>query len=269
MYKLLKIDFRKYFYSKSFWVLLSIYLFLNVVAFFTIELMLNNMVINAEQNSPMPVKIPTFSLYNFPLIWHNLAFLGGFFKIWLALIVVIHITGEFSARTTRMNIMNGLSRNQFLYSKVLFAILVSLLATITLLLSGSLLGLLNAEQVSLSLFLEKIQFIPAYFLELLTFNLIAMVVAFLLRQSGLAIGILALYYYLIEPILSYVLPDSIVPYLPVESMGNLIDIPNSSLMKMFGVNFSESVSIPDMITSLAYCALSILIVYLVVNRRDF
>ncbi len=268
MYRLIRIDFRKYMYNKPFWVLLSIYVVLNVIAFFSVESILNNMVVNAEKNSPMPVTIPGFTLYNFPLIWHNLTFLGGFFKIWLALIVIISITGEFSNKTIRLNIMAGLSRTDFLFSKVLFVGLLSFLSVLVLFLSGAILGMIKSEQLTLILFVEKIAFLPAYFLELFAFSTFAMAFAFVIQRTGLSIALFALYYYLIEWVLSFALPDEIADYLPIESMGNLIDAPNSSLMQMFGVNFSEVVSIPDVITSVIYCLLSILIVYLMINRRD-
>ncbi|MEJ2594779.1 MAG: ABC transporter permease subunit [bacterium] len=165
MYRLLKIDFRKYMYSKPFWVLLSVYILLNVIAFFSIESLLNNMVVNAEKNSPMPVTIPGFSLYNFPLIWHNLTYLGGFFKIWLALIIIISITNELSSKTIRLNIMAGLSRTDFLYSKLLFVGLLSFLSVLVLFLSGAILGIIKSEQLTFGLFIEKITFLPAYFLD--------------------------------------------------------------------------------------------------------
>jgi ABC-2 type transport system permease protein len=255
-------------YSKPFWVLLSVYILLNVIAFFSIESLLNNMVVNAEKNSPMPVTIPGFSLYNFPLIWHNLTYLGGFFKIWLALIIIISITNELSSKTIRLNIMAGLSRTDFLYSKLLFVGLLSFLSVLVLFLSGAILGIIKSEQLTFGLFIEKITFLPAYFLELFAFGTFAMAFAFVIQRTGLSIAFFALYYYLVEWILSIALPDEIADYLPTESMGNLIDAPNSSLMQMFGVNFSEVVSIPDVITSLIYCLLSILIVYLMINRRD-
>lgn len=268
MFRLLKIDFRKYYYSKSFWILIAIYLSLNVLTFFLAELVLNNMVVNAEQNAPMQMTIPGFSLYDFPLIWHNLTFLGGFLKIFLALIVIISITNEFSQKTVRLNIMSGLSRNQFLVSKVFFVAIVSGLSTFILFLSGTILGLMKAEQLSFMLFFEKIEFIPAYFLELYTFTSIAMVVAFWLKRSGIAIGFMALYFYIIEPVLSFLVPEQLEPYLPMEAIGNLIDVPNSSMMQMFGVNFSEAVSMPDLVSCLIYCLLSFLAVYLMINRKD-
>jgi len=43
MFRLLKIDFRKYFYNKTFWVLVAIYVVLNVVAFSVMEKALNGL----------------------------------------------------------------------------------------------------------------------------------------------------------------------------------------------------------------------------------
>jgi len=154
---------------------------------------------------------------------------GGFFKIFLALIVIVSVAGEFSYKTIRQNVMNGMSRSEFLFSKVLFIFNLSLLSALVLFLTGTVLGLIKSEQVTFQLFFEKIEFIPAYFLELFTFNALALLIAFLLKKSGLAIGLLALYFYIIEPVASFIVPEKVAGYLPVEAMGNLIDKPNSPL----------------------------------------
>lgn len=267
MYRLLKIDFRKYYYSKIFWILVSIYLALIVLVFFSAEKILNSVIIEqAGQNSPVPV--PSFSLYSFPLVWHNLTFVGGFFKIFLALIVMSFITNEFTYKTIRQNVMMGMSRTNFLFSKLLFVFGLSFLSTFILFISGSILGIMHTEQPTMALFLEKIEFLPAYFLELFTFNSMALLLAFLIQRSGLSIGLLALYYYIIEPIISFILPEKISAFLPVVAMGNLIDIPNSSLMKMFGVNFSELVSMPDVYICITYSILFIGVTYWLIRKKD-
>lgn len=266
MYRLLKIDFRKYFFSKTFWVLISMYLALIVIVFFSAEKIINNVVVDLGQGAPMPV--PEFSLYSLPLVWHNLTFVGGFFKIFLALIVMSFITNEYTYKTIRQNIMMGMSRSQFLLSKVLFVFNLSLLSTLILFISGSILGVMYTEQPTAALFFEKIEFLFAYFLELFTFCSMAMMLAFLLQRSGLSIGLLALYYYIIEPVLSFMVPEKVTKYLPVESMSNLIDIPNSSLMKMFGVNFKEYISVPDVYTCIVYSLLFIGITYWLIRKKD-
>jgi len=186
----------------------------------------------------------------------------------LALIVMVFITNEFTYKTARQNVMNGLSRADFLWSKVLFMLNLCLVSTLILLLSGLILGGMTTEELSLSVVMEKMAFIPAYFLELFTFCSMAFLIAMTLKRSGLSIGLLAFYYYILEPAMSFMLPDPAARYLPVEAMSNLIDIPNSALMKMFGINFSESVSIPDAITCLIYCFLFIGIVFLAQTKKD-
>jgi len=266
MINILKIDFRKYFFSKVFWILILVYLALITIVFFSSENMLNNAIIEAGKGAPLT--IPNFSLYSLPLVWHNLTFVGGFFKIFLALIVLTFITNEYSHKTVRQNIMMGMSRGQFLFSKVLFVFILSLLSTLILFISGSILGILHTESVTSALFFEKIVFLPAYFLELFTFCSLALMLAFLIQRSGLSIGLLALYYYIVEPIAARMLPDKVSKFLPVESMGNLIDIPNSSLMQMFGVNFREYISMSDVFICIAYSIIFTGIAFLVISRKD-
>lgn len=237
-----------------------------MLTFFLIEKILNNVMIEAGQGAP--VAIPEFSLYSFPLVWHNLTYLGGFYKIFLALIVLSFVTNEFTYKTIRQNVMNGMSRSQFVLSKVLFVFLLSFLSATILFISGGILGMQHTEALNMGLFIEKIEFLPAYFLELFTFCSMALLLGFLIQRSGLAIGFLALYYYIFEPIISFLLPKKVAAYLPVESMGNLIDIPNSALMKMVGVNFSEVISIPDVFTCITYSVLFIGLTYLLIIKKD-
>lgn len=266
MLRYIRIDFRKYFYSKTFWVLFLLYLVLNVIIFSGAEKFVNELVKTTSNGSPM--MIPDFSLYSFPHVWHNLSFLGGFLKIFLGLIVIIFITNEFSNKTIRQNVMNGMSRQQFLFSKVSFVFIMSGIATLLLGVTAAVLGWTHTEEISMELIGQKMGFVPAYFLELLTFSSLALMIGFLLKKSGLAIGLLGLYYYIVEPIIAFKLPDSVSQFLPVSSMGNLIDVPNSSLMKMFGVNFREYVSLQDVFVCILYSVVFIMVVSLVLRKSD-
>jgi len=266
MDNLFKIDFRKYFYSQTFWVMILIYLFLLVMMFVGVESLLNATLKDAGKNSPAPM--PEFSLYQFPSVWQNLTFLGGFFKIFLGIIVIISVSNEFTNKTIRQNIINGLSREQFVFSKWLFVFLLGFASMLILFLSGAVMGILNTKDLQPMMIFQKTDFLGAYFLELLTFGSMSMFIAFLIRKSGPAIALLALYYYILEPIISRVLPESISVFLPVVSMGNLIDVPNSPLMQMFGINFRDTVSIPDVFISLGWNVVFVGIVLLVLRRKD-
>lgn len=266
MNRLLKIDFRKYFYNRTFWVLSILYVTLIVLVFMGAEAFINNVVTNVGKNSS--VSVPTFSLYSFPYVWHNLTFLAGFFKIFLAFIVIIFVTNEYNYKTIRQNVMSGMSRADFLLSKVIFVFFISIAVTLILFLSAFFMGLSHTEHIHSAIVFSKIFFVPAYFLEVFTFLLMAMMFAFLLQKQGLTIGIFALYYYVGEPIIAYGLPKGFARFLPIKMITHLIDIPNSSLMKLFGVNFRETVSWLDVWSCLLYSVLFVVIVYLFFNKKD-
>jgi ABC-type transport system involved in multi-copper enzyme maturation permease subunit len=197
-----------------------------------------------------------------------MAFIAGFFKIFLALIVIIFVTNEYSYKTIRQNVMSGMSRVAFLFSKVLFVFFITLAVTIVLFLSALLLGFFHTEHLTAALVFSKMFFVPAYFLEVFTFLLLAMLFAFVLQKQGLAIAIFALYYYVLEPIIAFKLPDGVARFLPIKMITHLIDVPNSSLMKLFGVNFRETISWVDIWGCLGYSILFIGLVYLFLKNRD-
>jgi hypothetical protein len=164
--------------------------------------------------------------------------------------------------------MNGMSRNKFILSKLIFVFILSFVSALILLLSGFVLGFTYTDELTYIMIIEKAIFIPAYFLEVFTFNMLAMLIAFILQRSVLSIGALALYSYILEPIMAGVFPASIGKYLPVESMGNLIDVPNTAIMKMFGVSFRENVSMPDMIVCAIYCCIFTILILVLYKRKD-
>jgi ABC-2 type transport system permease protein len=266
MKRLIKIDFRKYYRNRSFWVLIGLYVVLVVFVFAVIESFLNHVVTHVGKGSQIP--IPAFSLYSFPYVWHNLAFLAGFFKIFLALIVIIFVTNEFNYKTIRQNIMSGMSRVEFLFSKVIFVFFIALAVTLVLFLSALLLGFMHTENLEPGLVFSRMYFVPAYFLEVFTFLLFAMLFGFLLKKQGLTIGIFALYYYVIEPMVAFRLPENVARFLPVKMITHLIDVPNSSLMKLFGIHFRENILATNVVGCLIYSVVFVFLVYLSLKNSD-
>jgi ABC-2 type transport system permease protein len=266
MRRLAKIDFRKYFYNRTFWVLSALYLILQLFVFVVTESFMNHIVAKAGAGSA--VTIPPLSLYSFPSVWHNLSFLAGFFKIFLALIVIIFITNEFSFKTIRQNVMSGMSRVEFLFSKVIFVFFVALSVSVVLFLSALLLGFFHTQPMTSAMVFSKMYFVAAYFLEVFAFLLFALLFAFLMRKQGLTIGLFAVYYYILEPIISYRLPEGVARFLPIKMITHLIDVPNSSLMKIFGMHFRETVSLVDIAGCIAYSVLFVLLAWLTIKNRD-
>ena len=266
MFRLIKIDFYKYGKSRTFWVLFITYLVTMTASIIGIEQFLNKALAQTGADSAVP--IPKFSFYSFPYVWHNMAYLAGMFKIFLALIIIFFVTNEFSYRTLRQNVMNGMSRNEFIWSKILFVVIISLAATLILLFPSMLMGIIKTKVLTWEVATRKSFFILAYFYELLVFGSFALFIAFLVKRSALAIGLLAFYYFILEKIIVYKLPDDIAAFLPIKAMGSLVDVPNSGLMKLFGVNFREYVATQDIIVSFVWMTIFITGVFLLMRKRD-
>jgi len=266
MIKLLKIEYQKIAPYTTFWVLFGLYFAVLGIVIFGTQSFINEFFVDVRKNSPIP--IPTVSLYNFPDVWQNITYLGGYFKIFLAVLIVILVSNEFSFRTIRQNIINGMSKSEFLKSKLLFIFTISLASTIFLFVSGLILGLTHTSYISLSKVFNSTYFLFVYLLELFAFLSFAMLIGFLVKKSGFAIGILLLYSYIIERILWYKIPEEVSQYFPIRMIGKLIDVPNTALMKIFGINFRNFVSYIDLLIVLTYTILFVFLTYLLLKKRD-
>jgi len=266
MIKLLKIDFKKIRGSRVFWILTGLYALLIILFFFGVQGFLDDLADEANKQSPIP--LPGLSAYSLPDIWHNLVYIAGFFKIFLGVVVIILITSEYSYKTIRQNVICGMSRWDFLSSKLLTAAVITLGATLLVFLIGLILGIIHTDDLSFGNLFGKTEFLLAYYLEMFAFLTLAMLIGILVKRSGFAIGLLGLYYYIVEPVARYYLPDWIGDYMPKQAIGTLVDIPNTSIMRLFGVEFQDYISIVDTLIVLGYTALFISLSYLILKKRD-
>lgn len=230
MNKLIKIEFRKQLTSISFWILLGLHMaaiFLSVVNF-------QRFIQNAQFsiNNVPEVDLSVMPLLTFPDIWHNMTYVAGFFKIILALIVINSVTSEMSNKTIRQNIIDGLSRSEFFFSKVLLVAFLAGVSTLAIFLSIWSIGSYNQNPENPVHALEGSGFIVAYFFELFTYFIYALFISLLVRRTGMALVLLILFDLIFEPMLSWFLPDVIYNYLPMASVDNLIRFPFSKYLGM-------------------------------------
>src|SRR5690606_20338970 len=86
--------------------------------------------------------------YSFPAVWGNVGFWGSIFVLFLSILIIILTTNEFSFRTHRQNVIDGLHRLQFYHAKVYLVLTFSLLATVYLFIIGALFGYSNSGSFS-------------------------------------------------------------------------------------------------------------------------
>lgn len=227
MLYLLKLDLKKLLPYRTFWIVCGLYFF--TLAFVTASGMeFLKWLAGLFDNFGSSLNISRIPLYHFPDVWQNLTFISGFFKIVLAIMVVISITNEFSYRTIRQNIIDGMSRWEFLQSKILTNLLLSFVSVIMVFTIALVTGFIYSPEINWQYVFTDLEFFPAYFLEVFTFLSFAMMLGILVQRSGLTIILLLLSRIIEAPIDAYIgnhYSWRIVDFFPLQSIGNLIAMP--------------------------------------------
>lgn len=266
MLHLLRIDLKKLTSYRTFWIVCGLYfLTLGTTTASGMEFLKWLVSMGAEFGAD--INISRIPFYHFPDVWQNLTFISGFFKTILGFMVVISITNEFTYRTVRQNIIDGLSRRQFLISKVLTNVLLSAMSMVMVFLIALLTGLIYSPSISVMDLVMDLEFFPAYFLEVFAFLSFALLLGIVIQRSGLTIVILVLSR-MIEAIIRANIDDYVpwfIPYLPMESISNLIPMP---FPRYVFREIQDYVSITSVIIAGAWAFVFNYLAYLKLKKSD-
>jgi ABC-2 type transport system permease protein len=265
MKRIIRIELLKIRSYGTFWVLTAIYFFILLSVFFSGRFFLNFLARQEEHISNIvdPTRIP---IYEFPDVWHNLTYVAGFLKFILAIYVIISITNEISYGTLRQNIMNGLSRWDFIVSKLFLVILLSLASAMFVLLMGFVLGFLYSGTRELHDIITYMEFIPAYMLQIVAYLLFTLFIGVLIKRTGLAMGLLFLYTLIIEPLIVLrIKTEWIKGLLPLKAINNLIRMP---FKKYILREVQDYIAWDDLIIVCIYIIFLTLVIYLILRKRD-
>jgi len=275
MIKLFRIEFKKILTYKTFWILVGLYFLFLVLGIIMAQYILNNIVNDINKHSPIP--LPHVTLYFFPEVWQNVTFFASirYVLIFPAIIIMILITNEFTNKTIRQNIVTGMSKQEFLVSKLQFIFLLSLVITIILTVFIIILGISNSDEQQMKLMWHGLVFIPVFFLQVTVFMIFAFFCGFLLRNTGLAIALFTLYSLIIEPVVYFILkipflqPNQVSQYLPVNAVIRLVEYPSISMLhKVMNLNLQEGVNTMHCLIVILYAVVMIGLVFLVMHRKD-
>lgn len=226
MIHLLKIDLKKLISYRTFWVICGLYFItLGTATASGMELLKWLAAMIDQLGSKIDVdRIP---LYYFPDVWLNLIWFSGFLKIVLAIMVTISVTNEFAYRTIRQNIIDGLSRREFLFSKILTNLVLTLASVGLVFMIGLITGLIYSPHLQWNQMITDLEFFLAYFLEVFFFLSYALMLSILVQRSGLTIILLLLSQNIesiIKALVRNQIPD-LIPFFPMQSIWDLIPFP--------------------------------------------
>jgi ABC-type transport system involved in multi-copper enzyme maturation permease subunit len=144
--------------------------------------------------------------------------------------VIISVCNEFTYRTARQNIIDGLSRWEFIFSKILMNLMLSLASVAVLFVVGLLTGMIYSPSLELSKMVTDLEFFPGYFLEVFMLLSLAMMIGVLVQRAGLAIVLLLSSWFLewvVRAIIFKNMADADRPdrFFPMYSMGNIVECP--------------------------------------------
>jgi ABC-2 type transport system permease protein len=230
MLRLLNIELHKLRYSRSAKILISTYFilitFIALIASIEFDL------------GPVHFRLADQGIFNFPFIWHFNSYIAAILKLFLAIVIVSMMSNEYSHRTLKQNLIDGLSKKEFVLSKFLTVLLFSVISTLFLVIVSLILGYSFSDFTELSIVFSDMEYVVGYFIKLLAFFTFCMFVGILIKRSAFALGFLFIWW-IFEGILYGVLnfrlfrdsdiPENIMQFFPLTAMSNIVIEPFSRL----------------------------------------
>lgn len=251
MLRLFEIEFYKLRYSKTFWIICAFYIFLIIIIPLSVSGILDVLKMGGGNVQDLdPAKIPVL---HFPDIWQNIIFIYGFIRIFLGILVIISVSNEYTYQTIRQNIIDGMSREDFILSKLVTFFILSLTAAILVFCTLTVAGIAETPQVEVADIFYGLQFVGAYFLELFAYMALALFITVVIQRTGLSIAVLLLAAG-IEYIIGFNIPETMVDYLPMHALENLVAFPYGRYLFR---EIRDYVSITSVLVVLAYLGLFI------------
>jgi ABC-2 type transport system permease protein len=224
MRQLLAIEWMKLKNYRAFWILLSLY----IVTIFGANYIIYRIqeVIYAERQAK---GIATMVLgnppYAFPTVWQAAAHVSSWLLFIPGLIMILTITNEYSFKTHRQNVIDGWTRQQFITGKILIAALFAVLSTILVTLTATIFGFMEGGA---EFSFEGFSYIGYFFLQAMSYIMVALLMGVLFKRGGLAIGVFFAYALVIEQLIVIALnkfANYSGRYMPLETTDMLVQFP--------------------------------------------
>ena len=222
MKDLLAIEWMKIRQYRTFWILLSLFVLavlgINYISFY----------INSSVNEVTGVVgLGTGNPFAFPNIWLTVPWMCSWVLYFPGFIMIFLITNEYTFKTHRQNIIDGLSRREFVTTKLAVAFLLASVSTIFVLLTTLLFGIAGGSSIDFS----KFYYIGYFFVTAWIYILFALLLAFLLRKAALAVGLFFIYGLIVDNVISGLLRRAFEGkpfgnyFLPLEVADSLLPFP--------------------------------------------
>ena len=198
MQHLLAIEWMKVRRYRTFWVLFALF----VLSMFGISFIwwyLDHQLKTSNDMAMQAVGTMVFGSFSFPGVFNTLTQISSWLLYFPGFIIIFHTTNEYTYKTHRQNIIDGLERTEFIKAKLGFAFILATLCTIIVLFSTLFFGAISGGGPITT---EAWSYIGYFFVQSCVYILFALVLSLLLRRAALAVGIYFIYGILIDFLLA-------------------------------------------------------------------
>lgn len=234
---------------------------------------------------PIKFHLAEQGIFNFPYIWHFNTYIAAILKLFLAIVIVSMMANEYSYGTLKQNLIDGMSKQEFIKSKFLTVVLFALASTVFVFIMSLILGLSFSSYTEFSIIFSDLDYLLAYFVKLIGFFSFCLFLGIFVKRSAFALGFL-LVWNIIEGISFGLLHFEIFPnstiaekitqFFPLQAMSNLIVEPFTrlSIVKTIGTQMGVEnlkdydVHFSNIIIVLAWTAIFVFLSYKILKKRD-
>jgi ABC-2 type transport system permease protein len=226
---------------------------------------------------PFPKEFGLNAYFMFPDVWQTIAYMGNWVAYFsLGFISILSITNEYSLKTLRQNIINGISRKNFYLSKIFFIGALCMAATVYYIILVFLFGIFNTETIYVSRIFENSDFIIRYFLMCFSFSSLGFLFGMFFRKSGISLFLYFAYTLFVERIIRYLVLEKIlgsqyIGYMPANATNDLTPFPIPKGVKSMAGDASMKIflnSAESLITATLFTILFLYLSYLALKNRD-
>lgn len=224
-------------------------------------------------------------IFNFPFIWHFNTYIASILKLFLAIVIVSMMANEYSYGTLKQNLIDGMSKREFIESKFLTVVLFASVSTIFIFVMSLILGYSFSSYTEVSIVFSDLKYLLAYFVKLVGFFSFCLFLGILVKRSAFALGFLLVWNIIegiVKGILSFkIFPDSksatsIMQFFPLESMSNLIVEPFTrlSVVKNLGTQIgldnikNYDVEFKSLLIVVCWTVIFVYLSYRLLKKRD-
>ena len=233
---------------------------------------------------PVKFHLAEQGIFNFPYIWHFNTFVTAIFKLFLAIVIVSMMANEYSNKTIKQNLIDGLSKKEFIWSKFLTVVSFSAISTVFVFIVSMILGLIYSDYNELSIIFSDLEFLLAFFVKLVGFFSFCLFLGIFVKRSAFALGFLILWQVFegfVRGMLRWKVfdgetTDAVMGFFPLNAMFNLIDEPFTRLSAVQNVasQIGEEFRLDyyvhwyEILIVLGWTAIFIYLSYALLKKRD-